>query len=333
MIQNNRLFGPTASNEAFYIIKQKKGHTPFTPFDTISAHLASCIYRLMGVATPEVYIGYYQNVLSLISEVLPGYRDLEDWLEGDTPTNVINQSERLKDCIHEYKRLEAPLNIINKEALLAAAIILEDSDVVGAGFRNIGLVQNFTHYRIVKIDPDEAIFGWDPSIVKQELKNFNESLSWDQPLFSEHLSFARFTNNPASILGNLHLLEFFHDIDKDILQKAFTPFLQLTDTEIKDLVFRDEYLQVLGTKTAPPQLQQAAQTLIAKRDILRHHTKFQALDSHSPPPLATVFAEGIRFSPPIAQMKYGASKPFKVKRLPEPTIEPELIESISTPCA
>ncbi len=216
-VQNFR-FWNAPPQEEFYIVKQKKGHSPLTGNNAVCAHIANQIYRLLGIYAPNLYIGYYQDNLSLISQVLPRYKDLAEWLDGKNPLKIINQQNNIDGCIAAYKNCEKKLLIDNKEALLAAAIILEDCDVIGASFRNIGLIEENGKHTIIKIDPDESIFN--PSYLNTDsvLKEFENQLSVDNPLLYKIFSIDRVYNNPNCILGNLHLKEFFHNIDQQELR-------------------------------------------------------------------------------------------------------------------
>ena len=310
-------FWSDGTEEEHYIIKQKKGIEKLTAINGVHDHISNSIYQLFGVATPSLYIGDYQEQLSLISRVLPGYKDLIEWLNSDNALEEINQQHTVAECVTSYKKMESDLAIKGKESLLAAAIILEDTDVIGAGLRNIGLVESFGQHRIIKIDPGDSIFSILPENIDTALIEFEANLSLTDPLIYSIFSFSRIYNNPQSIIGNLHFCEFFHDIDIEKLKYELAKFANLDDTYIKKLVIRDEYLELLSIDNKRLYLEQLSNILLRKKAILKKILNVPEIHV-TPPDLAPVFMKDIEFGEPIEHIEHGASKPFKVKRITAP---------------
>lgn len=323
MYNRNLLFRTAESSEQYYVVKQRKGEKLLTAEDVIRDHIANSIYRLFGVQTPDIYIGLYQGRLSLISKVLPNYKDLVEWLDAEDPIQEINQHNDVVACVTAYQQLEKELFIQNKEALLAAAIILEDSDVIGAGMRNIGLVENNGKHTIIKIDPDDSIFGYSYSNLNKALDEFEANLSWNNSFVLTLFSVEKVSNNPKSILGNLHLYEFFHGMDKDKLISAFEKFINIDDTDLKNLIIRKEYIDLLDSPGAQNYLEWLSSIIIGKKAILKKFINSPAKEVGAPIP-APVFNPNIELSEPLEVIPYGASKPVKVK-----LIQPENKENLN----
>lgn len=302
--------------EEFFVVKQKKGNEDFTPIHVLHDHLSNSVYRLFGVCTPNFYIGNYQKKLSLISNIMPGYKDLLEWLKGGEQALVeINTHQKLEDCVGAYIQSESGLSISGKEKLLAAAIILEDTDVIGAGFRNVGLIQTNDQHTIVKIDPSNSIFDVQADQIEDALSAFASSISLNNPLIYQQFTISRIFNNPKSILGNLHLCEFFHDIDKQKVLRALAEFAYLDESHIKNLVLRDEYFELLSIDRNNPYLEQLCTILLRKQAILRQVLHLEVLE-YTPPEPAQVLLRDIELSDPVERILHGASCPLKVKRIP-----------------
>lgn len=312
MRYNHCFFQASTPLEEYFIVKQKTGDDALTAKEAIRAHIANNIYRLFGVLTPELYIGEYQGNLSLFSQVLPDYKDLAEWLSGDKPLQQVNQYSNVDACITAYEELERNLSIQNKEALLAAAIILEDGDVIGAGFRNIGLIEEDGEHHIVKIDPDDSIFDQSYANTVSALSEFQSHLSTDNPLLYDIFSMTVICNNPKSILGNLHLSEFFHSIDQARLISTFDKFIHLKNDDIKKLIFREEYIELLGSDDAKNYLEHLCSIIIGKKEILQKLLNPNPKTVETPDP-SPVFMKDKEFSEPLETIPYGASKPVKVR--------------------
>src|SRR5690606_32287100 len=118
------------------------------------------------------------------------------------------------------------------------------------------------------------------------------------------------SNNPHSVLGNLHFSEFFHDLDKDKFMDVMAGFVSLDDDEIKRIIVREEYLQLLGTEEGIEYLTNIANVLIAKREILKQYVK--VIQTKNNFPLPVVFNPNLRLSAPLEVIQHGSSKPIKV---------------------
>jgi hypothetical protein len=312
--KKHSFFGDLIKDE-FYIVKQRQGHEDLTPEMAVADHISNAIYRLFGIETPDFYIGEYKQQLSLFSRFLSdGYLDLKEWLGGQEALDEINRHNNLVDCVDTYKKFEAPLSIIGKERLLASAIILEDTDVIGAGFSNIGLIKVNKQHKIIKIDPSHGIFNTPPTLAPKLINDFGSELSNNNPLLYKTFSYDLLVNNPKSILGNLHLCEFFHDIDKTKLNQRLLEFTSLSDDHIKELVIRPEYLEVLNSDDAHDYLTNIANILIAKKNVLAKYLNLVTIEVQ-PPVLPDVFATNLELGETVEVMKHGASKPLKVKRI------------------
>jgi len=311
--------------EEYYIIKLKKGLEQLTAINAIRDHIANSIYQVFRVHTANLYIGYYQKQLGLFSKVIPGYKDLVEWFSNKKALEEINQQSKVDDCVAAYKKVESDLSICGKEALLAAAIILDDMDVLGSAMRNIGLIKCSSKHQIIKIDPGDSIF--DSADIDSALLKFAANLSLDNPLIYAPFSFSKVCNNPQNIIGNLHFSEFFHDIDKEKLKSELAKFASLDDAHIKKLIIREEYLGLLPSDNKKL-LEQWANLLIRKKAVLKKALNLPEMKV-SPPELAPVFVKDIVFSEPLEEIKYGASRPFKVKRI----VPSKVLEHDSAPCA
>lgn len=307
-------FWTLSPREEFYIVKQKKGLDPLNAKHAIHDHIAFAIYRLFGVKSPPMYIGMYQAQLSLISQILPGYKDLIDCLQSEDPLAEINSHPSVAASVSAYEALEQPLAILGKEALLAASILLEDGDVLGAGLRNIGLIENAAKHRIVNIDPGGDTFYVKPDQVKNLLQDFEKNLSLDDPLLYRPFSLRKAFNNPQCILGNLHFSEFFHSVNVAKLKTVFAQFTSVDDAVLKNIVVREEYLALLEPEDGHAYLEGIYHMILQKKAILKKVLKLPFLDV-TPPLPPVVFAQDLILSAPIKAMEYGASHPLKVKRL------------------
>jgi hypothetical protein len=314
MVRAKCSFWSDGTVEEHYVVKQKKGNEKLTVKNAIHDHISNSIYQIFGVSTPSLYIGYYQKELSLISRVLPGYKDLIEWLGGDKVLEEINQHRDVAVCVATYKKLESRLSIKGKESLLAAAIILEDTDVIGAGLRNIGLVETSGQHCIMKIDPSDSIFSASSESVEAALVDFEENLSLAKPFILGTFSFSRIYNNPQSILGNLHFDEFFHGIDKGKLKMELAKFAHLDDASIKQMVMREEYLELLPMDDKKTYLERLANLLLRKKAILKKVLNVPEIQV-KPPELAPVFMKDLVLSDSSETIEHGASKPLKVKRV------------------
>ncbi|CAM3115909.1 Uncharacterised protein [Legionella steigerwaltii] len=312
MARTKYSFWPDVVDEEYFIIKLKNGIEKLTARNAIHDHISNSIYQAFRVRTANLFIGYYQEQLALFSKVLPGYKDLVECLNSKNALEEINQHDKVDDCVAAYKKLESGLSICGKEALLAAAIILEDMDVLGAGLRNIGLIKFLSQHQIIKIDPSDSIF--DIENIDTGLKKFEANLSLDNPLIYAPFSFSKVCNNPQNIMGNLHFSEFFHDIDKEKLKDELARFASLDDAYIKKLIIRDEYLELLPMDDKKLYLEQLANILIRKKAILKKALHLPEIKV-SPLELAPVFIKDIEFSEPLEKIQHGASRPFKVKRV------------------
>jgi hypothetical protein len=330
MARTKYSFWSDGLDEEYYIIKQKKGSEKLTEINVLHDHIANSIYQLFGVCTPNLYIGYYQKQLSLISSVLPGYKDLIEWFSDENVLEEINQCQNVEACIAAYKKFESELSIHGKESLLAAAIILDDSDVLGVELRNIGLIQSNGLQQIIKIDPSDSIFTTTPKNIDAMLSEFEDNLSLEAPLIYNLFSFTRLYNNPKSIVGNLHLSEFFHDIDKELLKYELAKFASFNDAFIKKMIIRDEYLELLSFENKELYLEHLANVLLRKKNVLKERLNLPQIQVILPE-LAPVFIKDIVLSEPLEHIEHGASHPFKVKK----TIPSKVLLSVTdhTPLA
>lgn len=307
-------FWSDSVEEEYYVVKTKKGTEKLTAIHAVHDHISNAIYQVFGVHTTNLYIGYYQKMLGLISNVLPGYKDLIEWLNNKNALEEINQHQKVEACITAYKKFESDLSIEGKEALLAAAIILEDMDVIGAGLRNVGLIKLASKHQIIKIDPSDSIFDTSAENIDAVLRNFEANLSLDNPFIYGPFSFSKVCNNPQNIVGNLHFSEFFHDIDKEKLKYELAKFASLDDAYIKKLIIRDEYLELLSMDNKKLYLEQLSSLLLSKKTILKKVLSLPKIKIMPPEP-APVFIKDTVFSEPLEYIKHGASIPFKVKRI------------------
>ncbi|HHF0527752.1 TPA: hypothetical protein ACPSKZ_002149 [Legionella anisa] len=310
-------------------MKLKKGAEELTEINAIHDHISNSIYQVFGVRTANLYIGYYQKMLALISKVLPGYKDLIEWLNNKNALEEIEQYNKVDECVDAYKKFERDLSIKGKESLLAAAIILEDLDVLGAGLRNIGLIKFLGKHQIIKIDPSDSIFDTPSDKIDATLAKFESNLSCDNPLIYSLFSFSKVCNNPNSILGNLHFSEFFHDIDKEKLKYELAKFVSLDDAYIKKIIIRDEYLELLSMDNKKLYLEQLSNLILRKKTILKKTLNLPEIKV-TPPEPAPVFIKDAVFSEPVEHIKHGASKPFKVKRIvPSKELDTDLVSCTS----
>lgn len=308
-------FWSEVPKEEYFVVKQKRGNEDFTPIDVLHDHLSNSVYQLFGVCTPNFYIGNYHKRLSLISNIMPGYKDLVEWLKGgEEALGEINKHQKLEDCVDAYKQSESGLSISGKENLLAAAIILEDTDVIGAGLRNLGLVKSASKHKIIKIDPSNSIFEIRAENIEDAIRSFESNLSLDNPLIYKPFTISRIFNNPKSILGNLHLCEFFHDIDKQKVLNELAKFAYLDEKHIRNLVLRDDYFELLSIDKKNPYLEQLCNILLKKQAVLRKALHLEEI-KYNPPEPAPVFIGDIELSDPVERIMHGASAPFKVKRI------------------
>ncbi|KTD78814.1 hypothetical protein [Legionella waltersii] len=319
MTQAKVTFWAEKPAEEYFVVKQKKGSEAISPINALHDHLSNAIYQLFGVCTPDFYIGNYNKKLSLISNIMRGYQDLVEWLKGgEAAIEEINKCQKVDDCVTAYIKAENGLSVIDKESLLAAAIVLEDTDVLGAGLRNIGLIKFFGKHKIVKIDPSSTVFDTTKENIETALKEFESNLSLSDPLIYKPFSFNRVYNNPKSVLGNLHFSEFFHDINKGKLVKELTKFANLDEKSIRNLVLRDEYFDLLSVDKKDPYLEQITYILLRKKDILRKVLNCPEI-TFTPPAPPQVFIKDLELGEPIEQIKHGASMPLKVKGTKSPS--------------
>lgn len=241
----------------YYMIKDKLSNE-----ELVSEHIANNLYRLFGVKTPASYIvksvnSHQQTIYSLASEYISGYSDLRVHLGGKDAISSIEDKETVKEkiiCFNEIVK-QKNLNFIGKAQLLLASICLDDYDVLGVDFSNIGAVKMPNNeLKLVNIDPGQANITDNTS--------FEKNISLDNCLLKKELSSELL--NKDTIMGNRHFLEFFDELSHSEIQKALTFYKQISDEDIMKIVFRDEYLKLVDSSL----LETIAKTIIERKAIL-----------------------------------------------------------------
>lgn len=134
--------------------------------------IASDLYELCGIEVPKTYLikkregGKVRYLLA--SKIVPGYNDLHNYFDKENQNREKAQAviekldvlerENRPEHLRQYKQVLSELNIVNLEKLLVAYIFLQDFDVIGRYFNNMGLIEEQGQRRIVKIDPGNAKF-------------------------------------------------------------------------------------------------------------------------------------------------------------------------------
>jgi hypothetical protein len=128
MTRTKYSFWSAGLDEEYYIVKQKKGSAKLTEINVLHDHIANSIYQIFGVSTPGLYIGYYQKQLSLISSVLPGYKNLIEWFNDENALEEINQYQLPIDNKKLYLEHLANL-VLRKKSSLKKALNLPEIQV------------------------------------------------------------------------------------------------------------------------------------------------------------------------------------------------------------
>lgn len=271
-------------------------------------HIANTLYYLFGVATPNLYIiAGKGGVPTLMSQILPGYKDFSDVMGGSTFINALAAIDEPSAEKTIAKRIEffncmlhqMDINIVGREALLIASILLKDIDVLGRGMDNIGLIPTPTpnEFQLVKIDQAGAEMT--------SFDDFKESIDIELPLLSKDYS-GKLLNLGKTFLGPLHYLEFFDGIEPSKVKFAIDMIRGISDEEIKKHVCRKEYLQLVE----PAYLEKIASTIIARKNYLVSLFKQQGSTVERTAVVSKFFRPACHFSKPLREIKKGASDTY-----------------------
>lgn len=295
--------------KSFYVLKEKCGSEHLKKEAIVKEHIASVLYRLLGIRTPETRIVTDDDnqIVGLISRYIPGYKDLEKIINEGGETSSEALINALDDEPTQSSRIAIFQNVLNKipiaakETLLIAAVCLMDPDIIGAGLSNIGGVwdPDKKQYEWVKIDPGSLDYHTG-------IEDFEKDVSLDNPILSTDFT-SRVYNDPNFLsVGNLHLLEFFSDTDKEQLVEAAKMLLSVSDDEIKRHVIRQAYLDIVG----PSMLNQITDSIIKRKKHL-----LSLLDLSDKPimlktvSLQPIFVKREVFSDPVHTIPRGNAQP------------------------
>ena len=296
--------------KSFYVLKERSGYGLLKKEEVVKEHIASVLYRLLGIRTPEIRIVSYDDEpekFSIASQYLNGYKDLYKILKRSSEKDAQHLLEQLDTASEQQERIALfqqhakDINLGDREGLLVAAVCLMDFDVIGVGFSNIGYSGDKTN-RLVKIDPA----GMD---YKTEIKEFIKSVSLDNELLLSDFS-SKVCNDPKfTLVGNIHLLEFFSNLDKNQLIKKIKQLATISDDEIRRHIIRAEYQLLIE----PAILETIAEAIIGRKAHLlslvdtskeKHCVKTLSLQP--------IFAKSKNFSKPVHTINRGNAKPVIV---------------------
>lgn len=288
----------------YYFMKDRLNNN-----ELVSEHIANNLYRLFGVSCPASYISRsvnngFQTNFALVSEQVSGYADLSVYLGGKDAISSIADKKDVKDkiaCFNDIVK-QKDLNFIGKAQLLVACICLDDYDVLGVDFSNIGAVKTaYNKLKLINIDPGQA------NIIDNS--EFGKNISLDNKLLKKELSTDLL--NIDTIMGNRHFLEFFGGLSQAEIQQALVIFNQISDQAIKQVVIRDDYLELVDSSL----LGTIAETIISRKNFLASLVADLDLESsHQPISLENIFKDQNEFSDPITRIEIGNSRP-KILRL------------------
>lgn len=306
-----------------YYLKRDKVHEtkePLAPDELVKEHMAACLYRLAGVTTPDTMITQNDSKdrFFLASKKLAGYKDLKAYL----PDGFIDELDA-KDVPAEREAFfkvhtdKFSLSVEEKARLLVAAIWLQDLDVIGRNLTNVGLIRSEGKYHIVKIDPGGAILR--PTSTEE----FTKALACDYRLLHRDFSEPTF-NNPRVISGNLHFLEFFHDVKIEDIKRAILTLNRIEDSEIHNLVNNPSYHKLLDESVC----KKIADMLISRRQVMLEAILLNASSCFcffSSPPESKLTPYGLKpASFPPALISEKAFEHHFDKRVPEGNSKPHL---------
>lgn len=287
------------SKPQYYVLKKINDNQ-----DLVREHIANNLYGLFGVRTPKCYIVKLNNSnYALASEYIRGYADLCHYLGGDSVINSIFEKESIDARIAAFKTatISKNLNFIGKAQLLVAAICLDDMDVIGVSYSNVGAVKTADKtFKLINIDSGEA------NITK--VSDFEADVSLDNVLLNSN--FSNLFANSNTIMGNMHLLEFFSDLSKADIKKALNVFCEISDLEIRKHIIREEYLELVEKDF----LENIVSIIISRKNFLANLTNRKVLEIPAiKGKLNSVFKDVSQFSEPVASIDRGNSKPKLVK--------------------
>lgn len=274
-------------------------------------HLSFQLYALLGVCVPKSYVVEPAEVgtdgYGIASEILTDYADLYDLLGADQVKEISN-AESLNDKIKLFENRLARRGITfnGRESLLVASIFLNDFDVIGRGYGNVGGIRTIDGEQpIIKIDPGNAnLTSYD---------SFEQEVSWDNPLL--HSTYSCPIANRETIMGNHHFMEVFASLSADKIQKAVENVAALSDQTIRDFVNRPLYQLLVGQAF----LDTITETLLRRK---AHFLSMASSKSLSPRRVAVpeIFVlNASELSAPIRQINTGKSRPQVVELMrPEP---------------
>jgi hypothetical protein len=274
-------------------------------------HLSFQLYALLGVCVPNSYVIEPAELgtddYGIASEILTEYADLYD-LVGADKVKEISKTESLNDKIKLFENSLSRRGIYFKgrENLLVASIFLNDFDVIGRGYGNVGGIRTISDEQpIIKIDPGNANLTSNDS--------FKQEVSWDNPLL--HSTYSCPIANRETIMGNHHFMEVFASLSADKIKKAVDNVAALSDQTIRDFVNRSLYQLLVGQAF----LDTITETLLQRKAHFLSMASSKSLEPRRvAAPEVLVLSES-DLSAPIRQINTGKSRPAVVELLkPEP---------------
>lgn len=293
----------------FYVLKEYCQSKPLSKEDIVKEHIASVIYRLLGIRTPEIRIvlNDEKEIIGIASQYIKGYKDLDKIINEHADKTVNELVDELDAAPTQEERIRlfnetfSPVPIADRELLLLASVFLQDSDIVGVNFTNIGgrwneLTQQFEW---IKIDTGSLDY-------RSDIDRFKQDVSLRHQILSEGYT-SRVYNDPDIILvGNVHLLEFFGDINQEKLIKQIESLANISDEEIKRHILRQEYASVVSQEM----LNNIVDVLIQRKQHLLSLVKPPRSEAYSKKiSLQPVFIERSAFSEPVHTIPRGNAKP------------------------
>jgi ribosomal protein L23 len=311
--QRKQWYASHEKPKSFYVLKEKSGYRLLTKEEVVKEHVASVLYRLFGIRTPEIRIVRYEEEperVGIASQYIRGYKDLYKVLQVSSENGAQQLIDRLDKESDQTKRNVLfqehvkGIHLGSRESLLVAAVCLMDPDVIGVGFSNMGYVCDGVDQKnhIVKIDPGCIDFKSDINQFIKDVSLVNEALLSD---FS-----SKVYNDPKfERVGDMHLLEFFSGLDRLELIKNINALAVISDDEIRRHVIRPDYQLLIE----PAILEKIAGSIIARKaHLLSLVESFEKKPFDKTLSLQPVFTDSTSFSEPVHTINRGNAHPVIV---------------------
>lgn len=302
--------------QPLYVLK--KG---LTPESTVKEHLASELFRIFGVKTPEVRIVRSLDErgvnYGLASQYLKGYRDLRLIIGGDAAVEYIAEGESVTERVARYQKTidSQGIRFSGLAEVVVANACLIDIDLIGRNYTNLGGVKvSAGTYQLVKIDPGEVNFNHDESYASK----ITLETPYLYPDFHEEIA------NSPTIFGNLHFCEVLANVTKESIERALVRMQKISDAEIRRHILREEYLELVPRDY----LEAVAAEIIARKNVLAALLPEKIYEPMELP-LAPIFLDNACLSTSYVRINRGNARPQVVRLLPEEALAVDHSASVS----